>query len=55
MVSEQEEDEILLLPQAQLGNMLTSATLDFTSLFYFILFYAAEHLKQCHLLTLRIR
>lgn len=54
MVSEQEEDEILLLPQAQLGNMLTSATLDFTFLF-FIFFYTAEHLKQCHLLTLRIR
>lgn len=38
MVSEQEEDEILLLPQAQLGNTLTSVTLDFTFLFYLFIF-----------------
>lgn len=30
MGSEQEEDEMLILPKAQLGNMLTSATPDLT-------------------------
>lgn len=28
--SEQEEDEMLILPKAQLGNMLASVTLDLT-------------------------
>lgn len=30
MGSEQEEDEMLILPKAQLGNMLASPTLDLT-------------------------